>query len=56
MITMSSAGGGSSSGSDDMINNLADKILGELPPFFDVAAAEKKFPIRREQSMNTVLT
>jgi dynein heavy chain len=56
LLTQSTAGGGGGGGEDALINNLADSILNELPDQFDVAAAEKKYPISYEQSMNTVLT
>jgi len=38
------------------VNAIADNILEEVPKPFDVKAAEKKYPVRYEQSMNTVLT
>ena len=56
MLTQQNAGGGGGGGDDALINKLADSILAELPPLFDVAAAEEKYPISYEQSMNTVLT
>jgi dynein heavy chain len=41
---------------DDIIAALADAILSDIPEPFDVKAAEKKYPVSYEQSMNTVLT
>jgi dynein heavy chain len=56
LITQSSSGGGGSGSSDAIINKLANSILTEVPQPFDVKAAEKKYPISYNQSMNTVLT
>lgn len=56
MITQQSAGGGGSSGDDSLIDKVANTILSELPQQYDVKAAEKKYPVSYEQSMNTVLT
>lgn len=56
LITQQSAGGGGGAGDDALIDKLADTILNELPQKFDVKAAEKKYPVLYEQSMNTVLT
>lgn len=56
LLTQSNAGGGGGGNSDQLINNLADSILAEVPKPFDVKAAEKKYPIMYDQSMNTVLT
>jgi dynein heavy chain len=39
-----------------MIEKIADSILGELPPQFDIAAASVKYPVMYTESMNTVLT
>jgi len=38
------------------VNKIADSILNDVPKPFNVKAAEKKYPVRYEQSMNTVLT
>lgn len=56
MLTQSSSGGSGGGGEDELVNNLADGILKQLPADFDVKAAEQKYPISYEQSMNTVLT
>lgn len=56
LITQQSAGSGGGGGDDEIIEKLADTILADLPQKFDVKAAEKKYPVLYEQSMNTVLT
>lgn len=56
LITQQSAGGGGGDGDDQLIINLAKAILEKLPQPFDIVAAEKKFPVEYNQSMNTVLT
>jgi len=56
LITQSSSGGGGGGSSDAIINKLANSILTEVPQIFNVEAAEKKWPISYNQSMNTVLT
>lgn len=56
LITQQSAGGGAGGGDDDLVDKVADSILADLPELFDVKAAEVKFPVQYEQSMNTVLT
>uniref|UniRef100_A0A665TT05 Dynein axonemal heavy chain 7 n=1 Tax=Echeneis naucrates TaxID=173247 RepID=A0A665TT05_ECHNA len=49
------AKGGSSSGSDNTLYDIAKDILTKLPANFDTEAALLKFPVRYEESMNTVL-
>ncbi|XP_054464751.1 dynein axonemal heavy chain 12 [Anoplopoma fimbria] len=49
------AKGGASSGSDNTLFDIANDILNELPPNFDIEAALLKFPVLYEESMNTVL-
>jgi dynein heavy chain len=57
LICQSSVGGGGSGEDQDAITNrLCDSLLNELPALFDIEAAEKKYPISYQQSMNTVLT
>ena len=51
----SSSGGGGGKSDDEIVGELALDILGKLPKDFDLEAAEKKHPIKREDSMNTVL-
>lgn len=40
LITQQSAGDGGGGGDDEIINKLCDTILNDLPPCFDVVAAE----------------
>ncbi|KAK9514800.1 hypothetical protein VZT92_025488 [Zoarces viviparus] len=49
------AKGGASSGSDNMLFDIANDILNELPANFDTEAALLKFPVLYGESMNTVL-
>jgi dynein heavy chain len=51
-----SSGGGGSKSTDEIIERLANQILADIPEPFNVKAAEKKYPVSYEQSMNTVLT
>jgi len=48
LVTQSQAGAGSGGNDDDLINKLADSILNELPPQFDIKEAEEKYPISYE--------
>ena len=56
LLTQQNSGGGAGGNDDQMINNLANSIIAEIPLPFDVADAEIKYPISYNQSMNTVLT
>lgn len=56
LLTQAQAGGGGDGDQDSKVNAIADNILNEVPQAFNVPAAEKKYPVRYEQSMNTVLT
>ncbi|KAM4563453.1 dynein axonemal heavy chain 12 isoform 1-T1 [Odontesthes bonariensis] len=49
------AKGGTSSGSDNTLYDIANDILTKLPANFDTEAALLKFPVLYEESMNTVL-
>jgi dynein heavy chain len=40
---------------EEELNDLANDILGKLPEQFDVEDVARKHPIKREESMNTVL-
>ena len=48
----------SSSGAagEGLLNDIASDILRRLPADFDLEKALEKFPVRYEESMNTVLT
>lgn len=48
--------GGGGKSIEEVITSLADAMLTDIPEAFDVRAAEKKYPVSYEQSMNTVLT
>uniref|UniRef100_A0A8C5ATC2 Dynein, axonemal, heavy chain 12 n=1 Tax=Gadus morhua TaxID=8049 RepID=A0A8C5ATC2_GADMO len=47
--------GGSSSGGDSALYEIANDILTKLPDDFDIEEALLKFPVLYEESMNTVL-
>ena len=38
-----------------MVDQLAEDILSKLPADFDVQTVVEKYPVRYEESMNTVL-
>ena len=46
---------GSGKSQEEELSERANDILGKLPPPFDILEASKKHPIRKDQSMNTVL-
>ena len=56
LVTQQSGGAAAGGDSDAMVTAIADNILNDVPLPFDVAAAEKKYPVMYNQSMNTVLT
>uniref|UniRef100_A0A8C3T029 Dynein axonemal heavy chain 12 n=1 Tax=Chelydra serpentina TaxID=8475 RepID=A0A8C3T029_CHESE len=47
--------GGSSGGGDSTLYEIADDILIKLPNDFDIEASLHKYPVKYEESMNTVL-
>jgi dynein heavy chain, axonemal len=53
-LSLSRAGGGKSW--DQTLQDLSKDILAKVPPPFDVEKALLDFPVRYEESMNTVLT
>eukprot|EP00961_Rhodomonas_salina_P063759 857225-Rhodomonas_salina.14 len=52
--TASAAGGGGKSG-EEVLDELAEEMLTKIPHEFDRERVMKKFPIRFDESMNTVL-
>jgi dynein heavy chain len=57
-VLLTQAQSGSSSGGkskDDVLSEIASGILSVLPKDFDVEAAQKTYPVRYDESMNTVL-
>jgi dynein heavy chain len=57
IMTCSSEGGGSDGSSmEDVLKKLVVSILSDFPKPFDVEAAEEKYPVDYNESMNTVLT
>lgn len=51
--SVSSSSGGKSQ--DDICRDIATEILSKLPPDFNVAEAQRLFPVKYDESMNTVL-
>jgi len=49
-------GGGDSSKQDDQLRQIVDSVLHGFPDVFDVDHAVSKYPVKYEDSMNTVLT
>ena len=56
LLTQQQAAGGADGDADAAFNTLADGILQAIPKPFNVKAAEKKYPVLYEQSMNSVVT
>ncbi|KAF5394163.1 hypothetical protein PHET_12136 [Paragonimus heterotremus] len=54
-VGQSSSGGGGSGFSDSELDAIASDILGKIPATFDMEEANKKYPVKYEESMNTVL-
>jgi dynein heavy chain len=50
-----SSAGGSSGSKDDMLSAVAADIASRLPSNFDIEMAQLKYPVRPDESMNTVL-
>lgn len=56
LTTQQQAVGGDDADADAAFRILADSILEAIPRPFDIRAAEKKYPVMYEQSMNSVVT
>lgn len=56
LSTMQSASGSGGGDTDELVTELANSILADVPDVYDVEAAEKLYPVCYEESMNTVLT
>jgi dynein heavy chain len=56
MLCKADGGGGGGGNQDAAVTALANKILADLPGFYDLGAAGKKYPTDYNQSLNSVLT
>lgn len=56
LSTQTNEGGGEKVSIEDTVVEVATKILADFPDVYDIRAAESKYPVSYEQSMNTVLT
>ncbi|KAF6774643.1 hypothetical protein AHF37_06013 [Paragonimus kellicotti] len=54
-VGQSSSGDGGGGFSDSELDAIASDILGKIPATFDMEEANKKYPVKYEESMNTVL-
>lgn len=50
-----SGGGKGGASKEDIISAVAADIASKIPPNFDMEAAQIRYPVRWEESMNTVL-
>ena len=55
LITLPRASGGAGDSPQDVVERMAADLLQKIPGVFDNLAVAKKFPIRYDESMNTVL-
>ncbi|EAY19693.1 Dynein heavy chain family protein [Trichomonas vaginalis G3] len=55
LLQARTGGGGSGQTREEVINGLATDLLREVPDVFDMPAIQQKYPIKYEDSMNTVL-
>lgn len=56
LSTMQAGGSAGGGDQDAIIIALAEGIIADVPDAYDVKAAEKRYPVDYNQSMNTVLT
>ncbi|KAL5013226.1 hypothetical protein ScPMuIL_007496 [Solemya velum] len=55
LLTLPRQTGGGGKSSQDIIVELATDILSKIPPDFNLEEVKSKYPVRYEESMNTVL-
>ncbi len=55
LLTEAAGGGGGGRSPDEVVGEIATDILTRMPDCWDLAAVSKKYPIKYEESMNTVL-
>uniref|UniRef100_A0A672VFG6 Dynein axonemal heavy chain 12 n=1 Tax=Strigops habroptila TaxID=2489341 RepID=A0A672VFG6_STRHB len=55
LLTQGKGTQGTSGGGDSTLYEIADDILNKLPNDFDIESCLNKYPVRYEESMNTVL-
>ena len=56
LIKAGAAGAGGGGGAqEELVAKITKDIIDRLPPNFDIEAVQRKFPVRYEESMNTVL-
>ena len=57
LMTQAQTGGGGSGGksTEQKLNDIATDILTKIPAIFDIEEAVEKYPVKYEESMNTVL-
>ena len=55
MLTQARSSSGGSRNREDILKEVSDDILRQLPPMFDLDAVQQKYPVSYKESMNTVL-
>ncbi|KAL3319619.1 hypothetical protein Ciccas_001702 [Cichlidogyrus casuarinus] len=55
LLTVGQQNGGGSANTDAQLTEIANDILSKMPAQFDLAQAMHKYPVKYEESMNTVL-